>query len=98
MAGNPKKRLGRGLAALIGEGSSEDTAVQDLRALRHMPIDLLRASPNNPRKSFAEPELEDLARSIREKGLLQPIVVRPIANGDYEIVAGERRWRAAQKA
>ena len=98
MAGTPKKRLGRGLAALIGEGSSEDVAVQDLRSLRHMPIDLLKASPNNPRKSFAEQELEDLAKSIREKGLLQPIVVRPIADGNYEIVAGERRWRAAQRA
>ena len=90
MGSPPKKRLGRGLAALIGEDTSEEAVVQDVRSLRHMPIDLLKASPNNPRKSFAEGDLDDLAKSIREKGLLQPIVVRPVANGDYEIVAGER--------
>ena len=98
MGSPPKKRLGRGLAALIGEDISEGSVVQDVRALRHIPIDLLRASPNNPRKNFADADLEDLTKSIREKGLLQPIVVRPIANGEYEIVAGERRWRAAQRA
>lgn len=98
MTGAPKKRLGRGLAALIGDDTSEDSVVQDVRSLRHMPIDLLKASPNNPRKHFADSELEDLARSIRDKGLLQPIVVRPLATGEYEIVAGERRWRAAQRA
>lgn len=98
MGSPPKKRLGRGLAALIGEDTSEEAVVQDVRSLRHMPIDLLKASPNNPRKSFAEADLDDLAKSIREKGLLQPIVVRPISNGEYEIVAGERRWRAAQRA
>lgn len=98
MGSPPKKRLGRGLAALIGEDTSEDSVVQDVRSLRQLPIDLLRASPNNPRKSFAEADLEDLSKSIRDKGLLQPIVVRPIANGEYEIVAGERRWRAAQRA
>ena len=98
MGSAPKKRLGRGLAALIGEDTSEESVVQDVRSLRHMPIDLLKASPNNPRKTFAEAELDDLANSIREKGLLQPIVVRPIANSEYEIVAGERRWRAAQRA
>lgn len=98
MGSAPKKRLGRGLAALIGEDTSEEAVVQDVRSLRHMPIDLLKASPNNPRKTFAEADLDDLANSIREKGLLQPIVVRPVANNEYEIVAGERRWRAAQRA
>ena len=98
MASTPKKRLGRGLAALIGDDSSEEAVVQDVRSLRHMPIEHLKPSPNNPRKHFAEADLEDLSKSIREKGLLQPIVVRPLANGDYEIVAGERRWRAAQRA
>ncbi|WP_374333138.1 ParB/RepB/Spo0J family partition protein [Aestuariivirga sp.] len=98
MGSPPKKRLGRGLAALIGEDSSEESAVQDLRSLRHISIDLLKASPNNPRKTFAEADLDDLAKSIRDKGLLQPILVRPVANGEYEIVAGERRWRAAQRA
>ncbi|MFN4140616.1 ParB/RepB/Spo0J family partition protein [Aestuariivirga sp.] len=98
MTSAPKKRLGRGLAALIGDDTSEDSVVQDVRALRHMPIELLKASPNNPRKHFADTDLEDLARSIRDKGLLQPIVVRPAAGGEFEIVAGERRWRAAQRA
>lgn len=93
-----KKRLGRGLAALIGDDTTEEAVMQDIRSLRHMPVELLHASPNNPRKHFAEDDLEDLARSIREKGLLQPLVVRPRADGEYEIVAGERRWRAAQKA
>ena len=98
MASTPKKRLGRGLAALIGDDSSEESMVQDVRSLRHMPIEHLKPSPNNPRKHFADADLEDLAKSIRDKGLLQPIVVRPLPNGDYEIVAGERRWRAAQRA
>lgn len=93
-----KKRLGRGLAALIGDDTSEEALVQDVRSLRHIPIDLIQASPNNPRKHFAEEELADLAQSIRDKGLLQPLVVRSLSNGNYEIVAGERRWRAAQRA
>jgi ParB family chromosome partitioning protein len=93
-----KKRLGRGLAALIGDDTSEEAVIQDLRSLRHIPIELLRASPRNPRRHFAESDLEDLARSIKEKGLLQPLVVRPRGEGEYEIVAGERRWRAAQRA
>ncbi len=93
-----KRRLGRGLAALIGDDTTEEAVIQDTRSLRHMPIDLLQANPNNPRKHFREDELDDLSRSIREKGLLQPLVVRPIKEGNYEIVAGERRWRAAQRA
>lgn len=98
MTGAPKKRLGRGLAALIGDDTSEESLVQDVRSLRHMPIELLKASPNNPRKRFADADLEELSNSIRDKGLLQPIVVRPLTGGEYEIVAGERRWRAAQRA
>ena len=94
----PKKRLGRGLAALIGDDTTEDSVIQDIRTLRHIPIELLHASPNNPRKSFDDDDLEDLARSIREKGLLQPIVVRSRGDGNYEIVVGERRWRASQRA
>lgn len=93
-----KKRLGRGLAALIGDDTTEEAVIQDIRTLRHMPIELMHASPNNPRKHFGEADLEDLAKSIREKGLLQPIVVRPRPDGEYEIVAGERRWRASQRA
>ena len=93
-----KRRLGRGLAALIGDDTSEESVVQDIRALRHIPIELLHANPNNPRKRFAEEDLNTLAQSIKAKGLLSPILVRPKADGSFEIVAGERRWRASQRA
>jgi ParB family chromosome partitioning protein len=93
-----KRRLGRGLAALIGDDTTEEAVVQDVRSLRHVPIEFLHANPNNPRKHFADSDLEDLTKSIRDKGLLQPLVVRQQGNGEYEIVAGERRWRAAQRA
>jgi ParB family chromosome partitioning protein len=93
-----KRRLGRGLAALIGDDVTEEAVVQDSRSLRHLPIELLHANPNNPRRHFKEEELEELGRSVKEKGLLQPLVVRQRQDGEYEIVAGERRWRAAQRA
>ena len=92
-----KRRLGRGLAALIGDDTTEEAVVQDARTLRHVPIEFLHANPNNPRKHFADSDLEDLTRSIRDKGLLQPLVVRQ-RGSEFEIVAGERRWRAAQRA
>jgi ParB family chromosome partitioning protein len=93
-----KRRLGRGLAALIGDDTTEEAVVQDIRSLRHVPIELLYANPNNPRKRFAEEDLETLASSLRSRGLLQPLVVRPRPEGGFEIVAGERRWRASQRA
>ncbi len=93
-----KRRLGRGLAALIGDDTTEEAVVQDIRSLRHVPIELLQANPNNPRKHFNEDDLNSLAASLKEKGLLQPLVVRPRAGGTFEIVAGERRWRASQRA
>jgi ParB family transcriptional regulator, chromosome partitioning protein len=93
-----KRRLGRGLAALIGDDTSEEAVIQDIRSLRHVPVELLHANPNNPRKHFAEEDLESLAKSLRDKGLLQPLVVRPRPDGEFEIVAGERRWRASQRA
>src|SRR5487761_1529773 len=65
---------------------------------RRAPIEKLRANSRNPRRNFAEGELVELSVSIREKGILQPIIVRPSYDGGYEIIAGERRWRAAQKA
>lgn len=93
-------RLGRGLAALIGDVDTEKQAVDRARGQRRIPIEFLRANPRNPRKSFGEDDLADLAASIREKGIVQPILVR--AAGDsadrFEIIAGERRWRAAQRA
>jgi ParB family chromosome partitioning protein len=100
MAEEPRLRLGRGLAALIGD-TSDGTAVGDRnRSLRRVPIELLRANPSNPRKVFDDVAIEELADSLKEKGMLQPIVVRerPGASDCYEIVAGERRWRAAQRA
>ena len=93
-----KRRLGRGLAALIGDDVVEAASPEESRGLRHLPIELLHSNPNNPRKQFKEEELEDLSRSIREKGLIQPLVVRQRSDGEYEIVAGERRWRASQRA
>ncbi|HMT13378.1 MAG TPA: ParB/RepB/Spo0J family partition protein, partial [Aestuariivirga sp.] len=76
-------------------GDAAET-VRDPRGLKTIAIDLIHPNPHNPRRSFAAADLEDLANSIREKGLLQPLMLRPRAQGDYEIVAGERRWRAAQ--
>lgn len=101
-----KNRLGRGLASLIGENGPQNAAGGDSKLLpvqgeqRMIPIDRVNASPFNPRKTFDSKELDGLAESIREKGLVQPIVVRPLGAGGhhYEIVAGERRWRAAQRA
>lgn len=94
-----KRRLGRGLAALIGEEVRDEQRAGDSKLLRLVPIEFLHANPNNPRKAFEEEELEDLSRSIREKGMLQPIIARTRADGQtFEIVAGERRWRAAQRA
>jgi ParB family chromosome partitioning protein len=92
----PRPRLGRGLAALIGDSSEEPNAERG-RGQKRVPIEFLRPNPKNPRKNFAEPELDDLANSIREKGVIQPILVRSIRADHYEIVAGERRWRAAQR-
>ena len=94
----PKKRLGRGLAALIGDDSPNHTHEVDPRQLRHLPIEKLHASSRNPRKMFAAEDLEELSRSIKDKGMLQPILVRHLLNDEHEIVAGERRWRAAQRA
>ncbi|MEJ2124274.1 MAG: ParB/RepB/Spo0J family partition protein [Alphaproteobacteria bacterium] len=98
-----KNRLGRGLASLIGENAPATGINKPLPShgeQRMVPMDRISPSPFNPRKDFSENELEELSASIREKGLVQPIVLRPIGvNGQhYEIVAGERRWRAAQRA
>ncbi len=95
------KRLGRGLESLTGNSVPFNERIIPAGGdSRDVPIDRVRRSELNPRKNFAEKELKELADSIREKGLVQPLVVRPIKNvpGHYEIVAGERRWRAAQLA
>jgi ParB family chromosome partitioning protein len=101
MAEEPgRSRLGRGLAALIGDVADESAALDRARGARQVPIEFLRANGRNPRKTFAEEDLDDLTQSIKERGIIQPIIVRAIAglNGVYEIIAGERRWRAAQRA
>lgn len=95
-----RKRLGRGLAALIGEMDKPTPETRPaVSADRRVPIEFVVANPRNPRRHFGEAELVDLAQSIREHGIVQPVVVRPAAGSDrYEIIAGERRWRAAQRA
>jgi len=98
MSERAKRRpLGRGLAALFGE--TEGEASFDPASQRLVPIELIRPSALQPRRRFAENELDALAQSIREKGVLQPLLVRPVADGEatFELVAGERRWRAAQR-
>lgn len=96
----PKSRLGRGLASLIGEPVQTGNRLPPEGEQRLVPIAQVKGSPLNPRKDFRDEELAELSESIRTKGLVQPIIVRPnpVVNGEYEIVAGERRWRAAQKA
>ncbi|MBE0694297.1 MAG: ParB/RepB/Spo0J family partition protein [Aquamicrobium sp.] len=95
-----RKRLGRGLAALIGEMDKPAQAASAPRvgADSRVPIEFVGPNPRNPRRNFPEAELADLAQSIREHGIVQPVVVRSAGNGRYEIIAGERRWRAAQRA
>lgn len=99
MVEEPRRRLGRGLAALLGDAGEEAPAERP-RGQRKAPIEFLRPNPRNPRTMFREQDLADLANSIREKGIIQPIVVRAIPGvaDAYEIIAGERRWRAAQAA
>src|SRR5262249_18759543 len=95
-----RSRLGRGLAALIGDVGDETSAVERTRSERRLPVEFLRPNPRNPRQMFSNLELDELAASIRERGIIQPILVRTVrgAADAYEIIAGERRWRAAQRA
>lgn len=99
-----RKRLGRGLAALIGE-MDRPVARQEAQRSQpvttadgRVPIEFVSPNPRNPRRAFAEGDLADLAQSIREHGIVQPVLVRHTPDGKYEIIAGERRWRAAQRA
>ncbi|MFY9685323.1 MAG: ParB/RepB/Spo0J family partition protein [Pseudolabrys sp.] len=91
-------RLGRGLAALIGDVGDETPAADSGRKPRRAPIENLQPNPRNPRRLFTDVELDELATSIRERGIIQPIVVRVLKGDTFEIIAGERRWRAAQRA
>jgi ParB family chromosome partitioning protein len=90
----PKRGMGRGLEAILSVSSEAQTAEE----LRELPIELIVANPNQPRRHFEEEALNALAGSLGERGVLQPVLVRPKPGGTYELVAGERRWRAAQIA
>ncbi|UYZ84745.1 ParB/RepB/Spo0J family partition protein [Entomomonas sp. E2T0] len=97
-----KRGLGRGLDALLGGNTV--SAVQEQAAntpqseLQHLPLEIIQRGKYQPRRDMDPQSLEELAQSIRSQGVMQPIVVRPIAKGRYEIIAGERRWRASQQA
>src|SRR5882757_2470377 len=95
-----RSRLGRGLAALIGDIGAENATPERARNQRRVPLEHVSPNPRNPRRNFSDGELDELAASIRERGIIQPVVVRPVrgARDAYEIIAGERRWRAAQRA
>ena len=101
-----RRGLGRGLSALLGEADAAavepaiNAAAAPAPGQRELPIELVHRNPDQPRRQFDEAELETLTATIRNQGVLQPILVRPApeAEGEFQIVAGERRWRAAQKA
>ncbi len=103
---NKKKGLGKGLAALIGEKESlvndinktNDVSNQNLRQSDEIPIEFLHPNKNQPRKLFDEEKIDELSQSIKQKGLILPILVKKIDEKNYQIIAGERRWRASQKA
>src|SRR6195256_3396497 len=100
MADEARSRLGRGLASLIGDVGGEAAHLERPRAQRKVPIEFIKPNPRNPRRDFSDAELGELAGSIKQHGVIQPIVVRPVkgAQDRYEIIAGERRWRASQIA
>lgn len=95
-----KRGLGRGLSALMSDVAETEKAASagPSAAERLIPIEQIAPNPDQPRKRFAEGDLDDLAASIREKGVIQPLIVRAVGDDRYEIVAGERRWRASQMA
>ena len=100
----PERRgLGRGLSALMADVGPSESAVSTDRSIapeRHIPVEKIRPNPNQPRRTFTREQLDDLTNSIREKGIIQPLILRENKEeaGTYQIVAGERRWRAAQAA
>jgi ParB family chromosome partitioning protein len=99
MAEETRSRLGRGLASLIGDVGAE-SSVERPRGQRKLPTGALRPNARNPRRNFSNTELDELTASVRERGIIQPVVARPVRGVPeaYEIIAGERRWRAAQRA
>ncbi|HVY96919.1 MAG TPA: ParB/RepB/Spo0J family partition protein [Solirubrobacterales bacterium] len=93
MASGTKRGIGRGLAAILPESSADGAG-----ELRELPVDLIKPNPGQPRTKFDADALSALAESIEASGIVQPLLVRPLPDGSYELVAGERRWRAAQQA
>ncbi len=93
MASGTKRGIGRGLASILPEASSEGAG-----ELRELPVKLIKPNPNQPRTKFDPDALAGLASSIEASGVVQPLLVRPLHDGSYELIAGERRWRAAQQA
>ncbi len=91
-----KRGLGRGLDVLLNDMPQDEGSIED--SLQYFPLDMIQPGKYQPRIDMAEDSLEELAESIRAQGLVQPIVVRPVENGKYEIIAGERRWRASKLA
>ena len=92
--------LGRGLSSLLGEDAGRDQMAARARLARDLPIEVLRPNRNQPRHKFDDQRIAELVTSVRDRGVLQPLIVRPLEDepGEYEIIAGERRWRAAQRA
>src|SRR4051794_12707982 len=90
--------MGRGLSAILASSAPPEEGEGRDAELRSVPVDLIAPNPRQPRRDFDEASLVSLADSLRERGVLQPVLVRPVAGGTYELIAGERRWRAAQLA
>ena len=94
-----RKHLGRGLSALLGEGANDDVNVEPVKTDGFISITKLKPCPFQPRRNFSDVQITELSQSIKEKGIVQPLVVRTKGDGNhYEIICGERRWRAAQMA
>ena len=93
-----RRGLGRGLSALLGEAEEISHAVDPAEGVREIPVELVHRNPGQPRRHFDAGEIAELAESIKAQGVIQPIVVRELSPGKFEIVAGERRWRASQQA
>src|SRR5215217_9002947 len=90
--------MGRGLSAILASSAPPGEGGDREPELRSVPVDLISPNPRQPRREFDEASLVALAESLRERGVLQPVLVRPVPGGTYELIAGERRWRAARLA